>query len=252
MTIIHNSRHIVIPAMPGLRVHAPRGTAAASSLLTDLVAYWKLDETSGNRADSGPNGLSLTDSGSVGYTTGKQGNAAVFDGTAKYLGRTSDAYTQTGDIDFTLAGWFRAANTNEGMLVTRDLYLAREYNLQWGLAPGWATFSVWDATDARRMAHVTGLTHSTWYYVVAWHDAAENTVNLQINNGTVASTSMVNAAKAAGTCEFRVGARAYVASEGYFNGTIDEVGFWKRVLTADERTALYNSGNGVTYPFTGI
>jgi len=32
---------------------------------------------------------------------------------------------------------------------------------------------------------------------------------------------------------------------------IDEVGFWTRVLTEDERTALYNSGDGITYPFLG-
>jgi hypothetical protein len=28
----------------------------------------------------------------------------------------------------------------------------------------------------------------------------------------------------------------------------DETGFWKRVLSNDEVSALYNSGNGVTYP----
>lgn len=35
-----------------------------------------------------------------------------------------------------------------------------------------------------------------------------------------------------------------------FNGDIDEVGYWNRVLTPTELTELYNSGNGITYPFT--
>jgi hypothetical protein len=43
----------------------------------------------------------------------------------------------------------------------------------------------------------------------------------------------------------RIGAFAYAGI--YTNGSIDEVGFWKRVLTADERTWLYNSGAGRTY-----
>ena len=29
------------------------------------------------------------------------------------------------------------------------------------------------------------------------------------------------------------------------NGRIDEVGIWKRVLTSDERTAIYNGGAGL-------
>ena len=31
------------------------------------------------------------------------------------------------------------------------------------------------------------------------------------------------------------------------DGRLDQVGVWKRVLTADERTWLYNSGNGRSY-----
>ena len=34
-------------------------------------------------------------------------------------------------------------------------------------------------------------------------------------------------------------------------GRIDEVGFWKRVLTSAERSLLYNGGVGLTYPFSG-
>jgi hypothetical protein len=30
---------------------------------------------------------------------------------------------------------------------------------------------------------------------------------------------------------------------------LDEVGFWTRALSAAEVTSLYNSGNGLQYPF---
>jgi hypothetical protein len=34
-----------------------------------------------------------------------------------------------------------------------------------------------------------------------------------------------------------------------FNGRIDEVGYWRKALTVDEITALYNGGAGLAYPF---
>lgn len=44
---------------------------------------------------------------------------------------------------------------------------------------------------------------------------------------------------------FQIGNRTITGLPGYFDGRIDSVGFWKRVLNFDERTQLYNSGNGL-------
>lgn len=41
------------------------------------------------------------------------------------------------------------------------------------------------------------------------------------------------------------------ASSQYFDGRIDEVGVWKRLLTSTERAQLWNSSVGRTYPFPG-
>src|SRR5206468_1328963 len=41
-----------------------------------------------------------------------------------------------------------------------------------------------------------------------------------------------------------------VPSLYYLDGRLDGVGFWKRVLTANERADLFNGGVGVEYPFT--
>jgi len=38
--------------------------------------------------------------------------------------------------------------------------------------------------------------------------------------------------------------------EGFFDGMIDEVGVWSRLLTSDEVTTLYNAGAGLSYPFS--
>ena len=50
---------------------------------------------------------------------------------------------------------------------------------------------------------------------------------------------------------------AYISSAlslGYahVDGILDEIGFWKRVLTPDERVALYNSGEGLAFPLNAV
>jgi RHS repeat-associated protein len=51
-----------------------------------------------------------------------------------------------------------------------------------------------------------------------------------------------------GTANFEIGRRAGCSPIGCnFGGRIDEVGLWKRVLTPEERSALYNAGAGRTY-----
>ncbi len=52
-----------------------------------------------------------------------------------------------------------------------------------------------------------------------------------------------------GAGEFQVGAIS--STSLWWNGSIDEFGFWKRVLTSQERTDLYAAGAGLTYPFDG-
>ena len=58
------------------------------SLTTNLVSYWKLDESSGNAADSvGSN--TLTNTGTATYGTGKINNGIVLNGSSQYAVNTS-------------------------------------------------------------------------------------------------------------------------------------------------------------------
>lgn len=220
------------------------------SLLTNLVSYWKLDEASGTRNDThGSN--HLTDNNTVTSTSGKINNAAQFaNGNSEYLSCTSNSDLQTGDIDFTFTAWIQPQTsfpTGGEIIVGKDVDTpssSRDY-----------TIDIRDTAAIRFYINgggtsiVTGptLSLSTWYFVVAWHDAAANTVNLQVDNGTVNSSSTGGEVPQTSGAEFRIGARAYAGFEGYFNGLIDEVGFWKRTLTTQERSDLYNGGSGLAY-----
>ena len=89
---------------------------------------------------------------------------------------------------------------------------------------------------------------STWYHIVAICKANE-TVKVYINNADAnnwwSNTFKYNFYSASGS--FLVGG---LSSSGYsVDGRIDELGLWNRVLSTDEISTLYASGNGIQYPF---
>ena len=80
----------------------------------DPVAYWKLDETSGNASDATGNGNTLTNNNSIAYiTNGKINNGADLEvASTTYFSITDGSQTGldiTGDI--TLAGWVKLEST---------------------------------------------------------------------------------------------------------------------------------------------
>lgn len=224
------------------------------SLRDNLISYWKLDEASGTRVDSVvASGNDLTSNATVGQTTGKIGSAAQFNkASSRYLSRTSNASLQCGDIDFTLAGWFYL-DSDSTVLFGKDTNTpanSRDYTADViNISPGVSKLRFYLGGGASSIVtDGTSLSLSTWYFFAVWHDSTLNTVNTQVNAGTAVSAAEGTIFDVS-SAEFRIGARAYAAFEGYFDGRIDEVGFWKRVLTAAERTTLYNGGAGMTYPF---
>ena len=216
-------------------------------------AYWKLEEASGTRADE--LGIStITDNGSVTRATGKIGYAAQFNGTSQSLSHADSATLSTGDTDFTIGAWVNLSSKSGYRVIVAKYDTSinqREYLLYYDSITDRFKFTV--SSNGTDRALTTVLANNlgspalnTWYYVVAWHDATANTINIQINNGAVNSASHTTGVLDS-TSGFRIGAN----SEGfqYFSGKIDSVGIWKKVLTVIERAALYNSGIGLEYPF---
>jgi hypothetical protein len=82
--------------------------------------------------------------------------------------------------------------------------------------------------------------------MIVWHDAANDQLGLCLDGA--ASPILVSwsgGVFAHPTAEFQISLQS-----NRWNGMVDEVGFWKRVLTPAERAEIYNSGAGKTYPFT--
>lgn len=222
------------------------------SLTDSIVAYWKLDEASGTRFDS-VGSSHLTDYNTVGTATGRIGTAISYatGNTDKYLGCADNDALSMGDIDFTIAGWFkRTDNSAQGMLANKWNWNtpSREYLLEYNTADH-ARFYI-ATTGQTQVGVVDSFDPSIgdWTWICGWHDATANTLNIQVNARTVVSTSHSGGVNN-GTATFTIG--PYSVLSNYASAMdIDEVGIWKRVLTSDERTTLYNSGAGLTYPFS--
>lgn len=214
----------------------------------NLVSYWKLDEASGDRADShGSN--TLTDNNTVTSATGVINSAADFESTnSETLSHTSNSDFQTGDIDFTWTCWVKLESKPNHMGIISKY--SDEYTIWFESASDRFEFFV--GTGALGAARVTANNFGapslgSWCFIVAWHDSVNNVVGIQVNNGT-ANTVSHSGGITANSNGFVMG---NVNSSFPYDGLIDEVGYWKRILTTQEKTDLYNGGAGLAYPFSG-
>lgn len=254
---------LLLVVVIALMVAAPLTLPASASfpysppgdLATSLIAYWKLDEASGTRVDElsgcGGGGCDLTDNATVTQAVGKVGNAALFTAAnSEFLSHADVADLSTGDIDFSFVGWIYPTNLSGTHMAAAQLAGG---TVGWQLFTNGTTlqFDVGDGGAGVIGSAVWGsaLSTNTWYFVVAWHDAAANQVGISVNNGTPVTAATTGAAGDS-TAAFTLGERAVVGSQLFWDGRLDEAGWWKKVLSSTERGWLYNSGNGCTYPFT--
>lgn len=216
---------------------------------TGLVSWWALDEASGTRVDShGAN--DLTPLNAPGSASGIQGNAVDLERDSDQGLEITDAAQSGlsfGDADFTVAFWHRAESSPAALfVVTKDNNGSgdREYIV---VNNGGAWYAaVFRAGDAEIGLTGASVTIGSWQWVVMWHDAGADTLSLQVNNGTPASRATGGALQAGDDAPFRLGDNAYPGAFAA-DGLLDEVSIWARVLTADERSWLYNSGAGRAY-----
>lgn len=215
--------------------------------LSGVAAYWALDEASGPRFDR-HGAMHLAEHNGVGAAPGLILGAAHFQQVnSQYLARFSETPLETGNIDFTLSAWINPSVISACVVVGKDAVTGRDYALEL-TAEGLARFSCSRNQGAAFVEAPDPIFAGVWSLLVAWHDAAAKTISIQVNNGPETAASTKNVPPNVTGAEFRIGSRQGAAIADYFDGDVDEVGLWKRTLTADERAALWNDGAGKTYP----
>jgi len=215
--------------------------ASEISKLSGLAGYWKLDETSGTVAvDSSLNGNDGTyTNGVLINQTGNVDQAADFDGTDDYVGVADNPSLQMDDT-FSLSAWIRAdssANVNQ-MIINKEgeyeLSLFPGGKLYWGVTntdPGWS----WHDTG-----HVVAI--GKWTHVAMTYD--NGTVNTYANGVLVDTYSGSGAVgdQYPSLNELRIGGRMNNPPGKYFDGRIDDVHVFSRVMCPEEVFGQYKEG----------
>jgi len=221
------------------RTYADVNLSLSNPGAANLVSWWSMDETSGTRYDNqGAN--HLTDNHAVGYAAGVRGNAAKFvsSGTQS-LSVADNASISTGNVDFTVvANIYLNSLGNYVILDKSDNGSTIEYRLSYTTTGGFRFRFGTSQVDSGTVSA------NAWYTVAAWYDSVNDTLNIQVNNGTVSSVSY-----SAGAPDTTYPLSFGVSTGGTspLDGRIDEAVFYKRVLTAGERIWFYNSGNRRVY-----
>ncbi len=241
-----------------------------STLANGLDAYWKLDETG---RDYDPSRFSFVDrhplyvnNGPTLFSApGKIGNALLLSPNPQIFQGWS-TLTNIGTINrlananrtFTIGAWI-----NLGHLGGSRLLHAKTYDGTVSSGPTWTlrhrggvinrfsfTIQTADGVDHEVRADSFGAPEiSTWYFVTGTFDPVSKELSLRINAGkpdsvTVSGTARggnLNSYYPQGSDDITVG-----PGKGH---KIDEFGIWSRVLTPQEISALYRSGEGQTPRF---
>ena len=224
--------------------------------LTDsLVAFWELEESSGDRTDSVAS-IVLTDNNTVTSTTGKVGTCAQFTAAnSEYLSKTDIPALSMGDIDFTVQVWayFDSKSANQVLMCKYDNTIANsEYLLYYDSAADrikWTVYGASGAGGTTIAADTFGAINiSTWYCVHAWHNAGTNTIGIAVN--LTSDTTSHTTGTSDTTSDFVVGLLGGNVV-WYMDGRLDQMGIWKRDVGSTDRSSLYNSGSGLSYAAMG-
>ena len=212
------------------------GLTYSGTLLNGLEAWWSLDEASGNRVDS-HNGYICTPSGTTASAAGKVGNALSLAGTG-YVGRANiSALDFSGD--FTAAVWVKpTAYVGGGGIIGQMAYSTSG----WGM---WQFNASVNCFVGGGYTSIVNVNTGSWWLLIMQYVNATSALNLYKNNLDAGNSTKTRTRN--GSVPFNIG--SYNNGTGLeHNGLIDEVALWSRVLTSDERTELYNSGSGISYP----
>ncbi len=219
-------------------------------LSAGVAGYWPLDDNSGTgAADSSTNSNNGTLTNGPTWTTGQIGTAVDFDGNNDHVSVSDDiALNATDTADLTITGWF-----NRDTFTTDDTVIAKRNGIAAGDigyiiyiddATDQLIFEASDGTDEYSLTSVSTFTATGWHhFVVTWDEnsAANSEIYIDgVANNATDSGTIGNIGTLTNALALFFGAEANVGVGNPFDGKLDEVRLYNRVLSVDEIGRLYS------------
>lgn len=229
-------------------------SAISVNLMSGLIGYWRFNETTSGTApgardfrDFSANGLHVNRSAaSITFNNvGRFNNAISSNNTGGFVDLTGVNTLIPSTGSYTISVWLRVTSFTNGCGGTGTYFLDRATasNALADICARAGTFAMETRCDSGASlnqmnggAIVTG----TWQHVVIQRDRA-NALYRIFTGGTQSNTVADAAGCAVTLVTPRLGRHATNATGG-LNGSVDEVAFWNRALSATEIQQLYRRG----------
>jgi hypothetical protein len=238
----------------------------SKTLLDDLMLYWKFDNSYNDEIET----LTPVSTTNTSFSTGiiNQGVLSSSGPDLYYNGSMGNSFSDSAtdnfsDVPFSISLWVNISSVSSsgGWIVSKrpeSQSGADEWQLRLSssrilaivcfVAGSAATNSIVCETN-------NALSTSTWIHVVATYDGSHTVNGLKIyldgvEQAVTRTTNGTYTGMLARVNVFRF-FRLFNNNNTSLIGTIDEVGMWRnRELNQLEIDQLYNSGNGLQYPFS--
>lgn len=198
-----------------------------------LIAYYKLDETSGQVIDSLSNNNG-TNNGATANVIGKINNSYGFkEVESDYINIGSNTIDLTSP-PISINAWIKIDSIKENSIIGAGtsngyaFYVKSNSQLSFG------------KLDVNEVVSEELVTNETWHMVTSVYN--EEGVTFYIDGNLSGNSSYDK--NFSSELAYNIGKRK---SEAYFDGKIDELGIWNISLDATEVDNLYNNGNGLIY-----
>lgn len=213
-----------------------------------LVAWWKLDETSGTTAYDSAGKYNGTVHGAR-WTRGQVGGALEFDGKDDYIDIDIPAPLE----QMTIAMWLKY-DTVQGespmepgsysSLISRDDYMdtgSVHLNLINIDGSVFIDFNVNGMME--EFQSESSLTAGTWYHVMVTYDNPNKTATIYINGQVDISIDETAGPALIGEAAIGDWTGAFYETDRHLDGTLDDIRIYNYALSEDEVTAIYKSAN---------
>lgn len=219
------------------------------ALLDNLELFSNMEDDTSTTVVENTGNYTLTkqSSGNPVEGTGKVGDGQVF--TADYITSDFNANTTLGTGDFTIACWFKVPSDN-----SRRTFVGMNTS---GAFENFVTLDAGDDGDSNAIRgqfrdgssgeatlSATGFQDDAWHLAILTRTSTTAVLYIDNSQEDTATNAEIGV---------DVGAVMQIGRLNNTNdctGSIDEVGIWSKVLSSAERSKLWNSGDGLAYPFT--
>ncbi|MFY2560955.1 LamG-like jellyroll fold domain-containing protein [Corallococcus terminator] len=231
----------------------------ATSLAESAVMFFKMDETGTDDRVDLASGMDVSpfpeDAVGITRVAAIQGMGQQINGpTGYHFWRPNVSTMSHGRGSFTWAGWMRMSSFYDSQTLVgkwNNEAGGREYRVWYNATLQHFEFQVSSTGDADPgelggVIHPAPVSLDTFYFLEAWHDALAGSIHLRVgttaDRGTVVSAPWSTGVQVT-SGDLNLGAHN-TCEDAHLHGTLDAVGYWKRVLTEPESQRLWNGGAG--------